>query len=485
MPRHTRLRPGPAAGAALLLAFLAGRRAVQAQAPPPLEPLELPAAPTATATATATAAAAASGKAKRLPKCALVIASGPFLLPGDKKGSCAVKKDGKVFLVKDASVTVYPDGGQAFEMGAKAFSKQFANTFTGQPVDAGVEYTSDFGVDPAPAAVEDVGFKKQKSGLTKMRFKVAKADRAGLAALGPTTFDYGCSVLFRTPCNPSPSECSYGDTQCAAGAVCPVGTAVSAECADRSAFAESPCACTALQELAGMSEKLKAEAPWNNLAESSYCSGFNQDGGTLQVEVSACRGGGIGRRHRELTWNKRKCRLVGGVNMPTYVDSTSTGLTGAMPPSVGDLGDLVSFFNFANNAVTSLPTEIGALQGCLRLEMDDNEITALPREIANLGKLFTLSMRGNKLTTVPSEIAAMEKLSFFWIAENNIPGLPTEFRTFNASECYLAPQDLSAGAAFSCSNVGVNTTCCTADGNILMAGNKCGEGQPGGPCFGA
>ena len=126
MPRHTRLRPGPAAGAALLLALLAGRRAAQAQAPPPLEPLELPAAPTATATA-------ASGKAKRLPKCALVIASGPFLLPGDKKGSCAVKKDGKVFLVKDASVTVYPDGGQAFEMG---IIKKTSEISDGMPMSA-------------------------------------------------------------------------------------------------------------------------------------------------------------------------------------------------------------------------------------------------------------------------------------------------------------------------------------------------------------
>ena len=478
-----RFRPAPAAGAALLLALLAGRRAAlqppgaAAQAPPPLEPQELPAAPEA--------ATAASGRAKRLPKCALVDVAGPFLLPGGKKGSCAVKKDGKVFLVKDASITVYPDGEEeAFELGAQAFSKQFARTYPGAGPGAGVEYTSDFGVDPTPAAVEDVRFKKQKSGLTKLRFKVAKADRAGLAALGPSSFDYGCSVLFRTPCNPSPSECSYGDTQCAAGAVCPVGTAVSAECADRSAFTESPCACTALQQLAGMSEKLKAEAPWNALAESSYCSGSNQDDGTLQVEVSACRGVGSGRRLGALTWNTRKCRLVGGVNMPIYVDSTSTGLTGAMPSSVGDLGALVNYLSFQDNSVSSLPTEIGALQGLLRLEMDDNELTSLPSEIAKLGKLFTLTLRGNKLTTVPTEIAAMEKLSMFWISENNIPGLPTEFRTFNASDCYLAPQDLSAGA-FSCSNVGVNTSCCTADGDILMAGNKCGEGQPGGPCFGA
>ena len=55
--------------------------------------------------------------------------------------------------------------------------------------------------------------------------------------------------------------CTYSNTTCAAGAVCPVGTAVSAECADRTAFAENPCACTALQQLAALSTTLQAEAP--------------------------------------------------------------------------------------------------------------------------------------------------------------------------------------------------------------------------------
>ena len=45
---------------------------------------------------------------------------------------------------------------------------------------------------------------------------------------------------------------------------CPGGTVVSAKCADRSAFGENPCACTALQELAALSSFLHNEAPWND-----------------------------------------------------------------------------------------------------------------------------------------------------------------------------------------------------------------------------
>ena len=54
---------------------------------------------------------------------------------------------------------------------------------------------------------------------------------------------------------------------CSAGSVCPGGTPVSAECADRSAFAENPCACTALQQLAALSA---ANLAWD--ATAAYCT---------------------------------------------------------------------------------------------------------------------------------------------------------------------------------------------------------------------
>ena len=75
----------------------------------------------------------------------------------------------------------------------------------------------------------------------------------------------------------SEMACSYADRKCAVGATCPGGTPVPAECADRSAFKENPCACAALQELAAMSDTLQAEAPWNDLANKASC----QIGSTL------------------------------------------------------------------------------------------------------------------------------------------------------------------------------------------------------------
>ena len=72
---------------------------------------------------------------------------------------------------------------------------------------------------------------------------------------------------------PAPEPCNPSDTSCDAGGACPGGTLVSAECADRSDFSESPCACTALQQLAALSAaKLATEAPWNDLANAAYCT---------------------------------------------------------------------------------------------------------------------------------------------------------------------------------------------------------------------
>ena len=88
-----------------------------------------------------------------------------------------------------------------------------------------------------------------------------------ICPVGETNFGSGCvdaGCAF---------TCGYSDKTCVAGSICPRGTVVSAACADRSAFKESPCACTALQQLAALSPTLQEEEPWNALADNPYCSG--------------------------------------------------------------------------------------------------------------------------------------------------------------------------------------------------------------------
>ena len=154
----------------------------------------------------------------------------------------------------------------------------------------------------------------------------------------------------------SEMACSYADRKCAVGATCPGGTPVSAECADRSAFSESPCACTALKQLVALSQwGLPTRPPWNDLANTAYCQG----GSRLNVE---CAPG------------------VGGVQLPTDVAGSGLGLAGALPPSLGDLGPSLTELVLFNNTITSVPTELGALTGLTALYLNNNQLTGVPTD---------------------------------------------------------------------------------------------------------
>ena len=146
-------------------------------------------------------------------------------------------------------------------------------------------------------------------------------------------------------------KCCSSDIQCAAGSICPGRTVVSAECTDRSLFNESPFACTALQQLAALSPRLPTTAPWDDLANAAYCQT-----GSLYVG----------------------CAPVGGVQLPTNVEWDNAGLAGALPPSLGDLGSLLPYLYLTENAITSVPTELGALTGLVDLYLHNNAITSVP-----------------------------------------------------------------------------------------------------------
>ena len=247
----------------------------------------------------------------------------------------------------------------------------------------------------------------------------------------------------------SEMACSYADKKCAVGATCPGGTPVSAECADRSAFKENPCACAALQELAAMSDTLQAEAPWNDLANKASC----QIGSTLQVQ----------------------CAKVDGMELPRSVStgSTGAGLTGALPPSLVELRSLSNFLDLRANAITSLPSEIGILTGLTYLQLSNNDLTSVPTEVGDLTRLRALDLSSNAIKSLPSEIAALT-LRTLDLSANELTGVPVEFQTVEPSEVC----DLSNNPGFSCANVNFNSACCSPS-------NNCGSGlNKGGFCHG-
>ena len=233
--------------------------------------------------------------------------------------------------------------------------------------------------------------------------------------------------------------------------ICPGGTVVSAECADPPGGG-NPCACTALQELAGMSELLQDEEPWNDLANLEYCTGigadFELDGvGVLQVRCETVNGAN------------------GEVQLPAFLRSVGTGLAGALPPSVGDLGPALTWLNLASNAIESLPSQIGRLV-LTALRLSDNAIASLPSELGRLEDTLTaLDLNQNRLTAVPPEMAdlaaagAPQGLDTLGLADNELTGVPATFRTVDPAVIC----NFSGNPGFDCANLGATTICCTED----------------------
>ena len=401
-----------ALGLGLLFGLLPAGGPAGAAAQAPVQPPVAPPAPLAAAPrAEAPEAPEAAGKAKKLAKCAAVTATSATC-KAKKGGAYLVMKDPTIIwvqhkiseyltnglLVENPAVPDQPDqpdsaaeeppllwAQEPDELSPKRFAKQYAKTY---PSGAGPTANVTFaGQSAAAANLDGVGFKKTKAGKEKLRFKVDPGDREALAALDPGA----CVVTFRSRCEDaeSESECTYSDQKCTANATCPGGTLVSAECADRSAFAENPCACTALQQLAGLSGKLKGQAPWNDLANKAYCNPPDLDPSKdCDFMAPECL--------------SVDCATVDGVKVPTYVVSMFASINGALPPSLGDLGPSFTALDLNNNAISSLPTEIALLKNLDFLDLSSNNLPSVPSEIAELTKMSTIRLNSNNLSVLPS-----------------------------------------------------------------------------------
>ena len=209
-----------------------------------------------------------------------------------------------------------------------------------------------------------------------------------------------------------------------------------------------------------MSSGLQAEAPWNDLTSNSYCNKGLAGDYDYDYEVGP----------------QVQCTVVDGVELPTSIYIAADyvgddGLAGALPPSIGELRSSLTVLDLNDNAITSLPTEIGALTNLAILDLSYNDLTSVPTEVGALTGLTFLGLSSNALTSVPSEIGALT-LRFLFLNNNALTGVPSDFRTIAPSNFCRFDENPS----FSCANVGAGTKCCTKD-------NDCGPTLSGGPCY--
>ena len=107
---------------------------------------------------------------------------------------------------------------------------------------------------------------------------------------------------------------------------------------------------------------------------------------------------------------------------------TTAGLTGVVPPELGDLSELRFLHLYGNDLNGEIPSELGRLSHLDTLDLGDNQLAGpIPPELGQLSRLVSLDISANQLTeTVPDELGDLERLEWLVIAENDLSGSVTE-----------------------------------------------------------
>ena len=104
------------------------------------------------------------------------------------------------------------------------------------------------------------------------------------------------------------------------------------------------------------------------------------------------------------------------------------GLTGEIPPEIGNLTNLTFLRLWGNQLSGSIPPEIGNLTNLTYLNLSVNQLTGeIPSEIGNLTNLTSLVLERNQLTgSIPPEIGNLTNLTNLSLFENQLTGLIPE-----------------------------------------------------------
>ena len=114
---------------------------------------------------------------------------------------------------------------------------------------------------------------------------------------------------------------------------------------------------------------------------------------------------------------------------PQTEQSVGNGVSGPIPPELGNLANLERLYLHENDLSGPIPPELGRLTDLERLYLYSNDLTGLiPPELGNLANLERLSLHGNDLTDpIPAELGGLANLKSLGLGANDLTGpIPQE-----------------------------------------------------------
>lgn len=118
---------------------------------------------------------------------------------------------------------------------------------------------------------------------------------------------------------------------------------------------------------------------------------------------------------------------LGNLHKIRRIDLQRTGIKGAIPGEIGNLGDLQSLnlwggegSGYPNRLSGEIPAALGSLSSLRHLLLSDNQLSGeIPRELGELARLTQLRLDGNRLTgAVPPEIGDLTALGGLYLHGN-------------------------------------------------------------------
>ena len=108
----------------------------------------------------------------------------------------------------------------------------------------------------------------------------------------------------------------------------------------------------------------------------------------------------------------------------THLDLHGNGLSGVMPPELGNLTNLQSLNLWDNQLSGGIPSELGDLTNLQRLGLWDNQLSGgIPPELGDLANLRSLWLSGNGLIgAIPSELGDLANLQSLDLSDNQLSG---------------------------------------------------------------